>query len=117
MSNWPPKLLALKADMDIDADDERDDEALQRMLDASVAFVQSVRPRINYDHDPLSERPAPGADLVLGTLRLAGRWYTRRRSPDGLIEMAELGSARVPSFDPDLEKLLRIGRWAKAVVA
>jgi len=30
--------------------------------------------------------------------------------------MAEQGSARVPSFDADIEKLLRIGRYARAVI-
>ncbi|MBN9739508.1 hypothetical protein DMP23_00040 [Amycolatopsis sp. A1MSW2902] len=60
---------------------------------------------------------APGADLALGTLRLAGRWFTRRRSPDALISMGDLGSARVPSFDPDIDQLLRVGRFARAVVA
>lgn len=61
--------------------------------------------------------PAPDADLVLGTLRLAGRWHTRRRSPDGLVGVGELGSTRVPLVDPDIQQLLRIGRWAPSVVA
>ncbi|HEV7649391.1 MAG TPA: phage head-tail connector protein [Actinophytocola sp.] len=113
---WPPELTELKVDMKIDPDDERDDERLQQTLDAAVSFVESVRTRINYTEDPLSTRPEPGADLVLGTLRLAGRWHTRRDSPDGLVSMGELGSGRVPSIDPDIEKLLRIGRWAKAVL-
>jgi hypothetical protein len=116
MSTWPPELADLKDDLRIAPEDTRDDAALQRMLDAAVAFVQSVRSRINYDADPLSTYPEPGPDMVLGTIRLAGRWHTRRRSPDGLIAMAEMGSARVPSFDPDIDKLLRIGRWAKAVI-
>lgn len=63
------------------------------------------------------KRRAPTPDLHLGTLRLAGRWHTRRRSPDGLVAMAELGAARVPSFDPDIERLLKIGRYARAVFA
>lgn len=62
-------------------------------------------------------RKAPTPDLILGTLRLAGRWHTRRRSPDGLVSMAELGAARVPSFDPDIERLLKIGRYRGAVFA
>lgn len=114
---WPPTLEALKLDMDIDISDTRDDEVLQTQLDAAVAFVESVRPRINYRNDLLSDYPEPEPDLVLGTLRLAGRWYTRRRSPEGLVAMGEMGSARIPAFDSDIEKLLRIGRWAKAVVA
>ena len=61
--------------------------------------------------------PVPGSDFELGTIRLAGRWFTRRRSPDGLVSMAELGGARVPSFDPDIERLLRIGRHSPVTFA
>jgi hypothetical protein len=50
-------------------------------------------------------------------LRLAGRWHTRRRSPDGLVAMAEMGAARVTSFDPDIDRLLRIGRHKRPRVA
>jgi len=112
---WPPPLADLKSDMN-DIVDDRNDVALQRVLDASVSFVEGVRPQFNYDADPLSDLPDPTADLALGTLRLAGRWYTRRKSPDALVAMGELGSARIPSFDPDIDRLLRIGRWAKAIV-
>jgi hypothetical protein len=31
--------------------------------------------------------------------------------------MAELGGARVPSFDPDIERLLRIGRHSPVTFA
>lgn len=117
MTAWPPTLDELKSDMKIDTVDTRDDVALQQMLDASVSFVERVRPRFDYASDPLSAYPRPSADLALGTLRLAGRWHTRRRSPDGLVAMAELGNARVPSFDPDIDRLLRIGRFATAIVA
>lgn len=117
MATWPPALGDLKDDLKIAATDTRDDAVLQRQLDASVSFVQRVRPSFNFAADPLSELPAPTADLTLGTIRLAGRWYTRRRSPDALVAMAELGSARIPSFDPDIERLLGIGRFAGPVFA
>lgn len=111
--DWPPTLDELKSDMN-NITDDRDDAALQRMLDATVSFVERVRSEFNYAADPLSEAPAPTADLALGTLRLAGRWHTRRRSPDALVSLGELGSARVPSFDPDIERLLGIGRFTPA---
>lgn len=112
--DWPPTLADLKLDMKIDEDDDRDDERLTKVLDASVSFVERVRPCFNYQADPLSESPDPTADLALGTLRLAGRWHIRRRSPDGLVQMGELGASRIPSFDPDIERLLGIGRFAPA---
>lgn len=117
MATWPPTVADVKVDAGIDAADTRDDERLSLVLDAAVAFVQRVRPDYNYTGDPLDDRAAPGADVRLGTMRLAYRWHVRRRSPDGLVAMAELGSARVPGFDPDIEQLLRIGRFARPVVA
>lgn len=113
---WPPELQALKDDLKID--DERDDARLAPMLDAAVAFVERVHAgAFNFAGDLGSALPDPGPDLQLGTVRLAGRWHTRRRSPDGLVAMAEMGAARVPSFDPDIERLLRIGRYRRSVIA
>lgn len=107
----------LKSQMKIGTDDTRDDAALQLRLDAAVSFVERVRKgQFKFDDDPLNEAPAPTPDLKLGTYMLAARWHTRRRSPDGLIAMAEMGAARVTSFDPDIDRLLRIGRHARAVV-
>lgn len=114
---WPPDLAALKVDLRIDPADTRDDDVLATELAAAVAYVERVHVgRYNFTATP-GTLPEPAADLVLGALRLAGRWKTRRRSPDGLVEMGELGSARVSSGDVDIDRLLRIGRFAPAVVA
>lgn len=110
---WPPVLADLKLDLGVE--DDRDDPRLGQVLDAAVGFVQRVRAGdFNFDADPESTLPAPTADLVLGTLRLAGRYHTRRRSPDGLVQMAELGASRVSSYDPDIDRLLGIGRFTPA---
>jgi hypothetical protein len=115
---WPPTLDELKDDLKIPLTDTRDDAVLQRQLDASVTFVQRVRAgAFNFDADPTSTLPAPSSDLELGTVRLAGRWFTRRRSPDALIAMADSASSRVPSFDPDIDRQLGIGRFRGPVFA
>jgi hypothetical protein len=112
---WPPELNSLKSDLGIDESDTRDDARLTTMLNAAVAYVERVRPEFDYADLPVGEIPTD--DLILGTIRLAGRWHTRRRSPDGLVNMAELGASRVPSFDPDIEKLLGVGRYRAPVIA
>jgi hypothetical protein len=116
---WPPTLDELKDDLKIALDDTTEDVRLTMDLDASIAFVQRVRSDVQYD--PLNPDqlglPGPDADLKLGTLRLAGRWNTRRRSPDAMIAMAELGTARVSSYDPDIDRMLRIGRYAPMAFA
>ncbi|WP_329069010.1 hypothetical protein [Amycolatopsis sp. NBC_01480] len=111
---WPPRLADLKADMAVP--DARDDVLLQANLDAAVSFVERVRSDVDYGQFPVPGAKVPTADLVLGTIRLAVRWFTRRRSPEALVDMAELGSARVPSFDADIDRLLRIGRHTRAIV-
>lgn len=115
---WPPTLDELKVDMGIDPTDERDDERLTQVLDAAVAFVERVRPEYQYDQLNPDQfgLPEPTADTRLGALRLAGRWHTRRRSPDGMVNMAELGAGRVSTFDGDIDRLLRLGRHQRARV-
>ena len=113
---WPPTPEDLKLDLDID--DVADDSILGLQLDAAVTFVERVhKGRFNFagavEPEPGWDCPDPGPDLELGTIRLAGRWHTRRRSPDGLVSMAEMGAARVTSFDPDIDRMLRIGRHAR----
>jgi hypothetical protein len=114
---WPPTLAELKDDMKLDVDDTRDDDRLQVVLDAAVSTVERLRKGdYNFTGDVLSDLPDPTADLALGTLRLAGRWHSRRRSVDGLVDMGEVGVGRVPLIDPDIERMLRIGRHQKARV-
>lgn len=118
--SWPPELDLLKQDQKIT--DTRDDGRLQTMLSAAVAFVQRIH-RERYDFgappddvtaDPL---PAPDSDMELGTVRLAVRWSVRGRSPDGLVNSGDLGVNRITSFDPDIDRQLRIGRYAPSVFA
>jgi hypothetical protein len=118
---WPPDLAAFKTHLLSRGEDsaalDADDAKLQQKLDAAVSEVQRIhRGRYNFDGDPENPRPEPGPGIVLGTLMLAGRWHTRDRSPDGIVEMGELGTSRVPSFDPDIDRLLRIGRHGIPVV-
>jgi hypothetical protein len=116
MLTWPPLLADLKADRQIS--DTRDDDRLSAVLAAAIAFVTRVRGGdLNLSGDPDSPLPAPGADIALGTVRLAGRWHERGRSPDGLIQMGEFGAARIPGLDSDVERLLGIGRYRGPVIA
>lgn len=115
---WPPELAALKTDMGMALDDTRDDARLLMCLQAAVVVVERLREGdFDFADDPDSDLPAPDADLELGTVRLAWRWHVRRRSPDALVAMADLGTARVPAFDPDIEVKLGIGRHREPRVA
>lgn len=113
MATWPPQLQDLKTDAQIPGTE--DDGVLQSTLDAAVVLVERVRSDLDYGPHPLGTSPSD--DVRLGTIRLAARWFARRRSPEALVDMAELGSARIPSFDPDIERLLGIGRFRGPVFA
>lgn len=115
---WPPTIEDLK--VELKRESEPDDPRMQSCLDAAVVVVQRLREgdlNFGLGEDGEDDLPDPGADVHLGTLRLAWRWYTRRRSPDALVQMAELGNGRVPMFDNDIEMLLQIGRHHGPVIA
>lgn len=114
---WPPELTDLKRDLKRGDDDTADDEALQDDLNAAISYVEEQRAGdLNFAADPESTLPDPSDHVLLGTVRLAGRWNVRRNSPDGLVDMGELGQGRVPSVDPDIERMLGIGRWRRPMV-
>lgn len=75
----------------------RDDAALQRCLYAAMSWVMERRKDIDY-HGPWS---VPW-EIKLGTARLAARWFVRRSSPNGMIQLGEMGAGPVPAVDPDI---------------
>ena len=118
---WPPHLLQLKDDESIPNEDTEDDAALQRRLDAAVAFVERVRADafltddegtvvepVTYSYDGESEAET----LELGTMLMASRLFARRRSRDAILFMSETGTTRIPFGDEDIARLLRLGRHA-----
>ena len=117
MATWPPDLSALKTDMKIT--DSRDDARLSLELEAAVEYVEAVRGgQVDFTG---AEPPAVGlapvtATLVLGTLRLAARWHARGRSPDAMIASQDGPTVRISSGDADIDRMLRLGRYALPVL-
>src|SRR5690606_36380139 len=103
--------------LDLSIEDDRDDAVLEQNLSAALDFAREVRSDLNWSADPDSDLPAPSATHELGVIRLAGRWFIRRRSPDALIQSADTGASRIPSVDPDIERMLGLGRYRKPVIA
>lgn len=88
-------------------------ERLERVFDAAVEFVEIIHSgRFDFGGGPyVPPLPEPGKLMKWGTVMLARRWHTRRRSPDGLtVSSGETGSARIPSFDDDINRALKLGR-------
>ena len=75
----------------------------------SAAVVERVRPDL-LSADGLTF--AATADVKLGALMLAARFYARKGSPMGVASYAEFGAAQIVRTDPDVALLLGIGRHA-----
>jgi hypothetical protein len=97
-------LEALKNDQVLDGQlTDRDDEALQRVLDAAMSWVQTHRTDLDFH----GSWTVP-VEVQLGTLRLAARWFTRRVSPNGIVQLGDLSSGMVMKTDPDIYMQLGI---------
>jgi hypothetical protein len=120
--SWPPSLADLKDYVGVS--DERDDVTLMVALEAAISYVEDPIDGVlagSYNFSGAttgveSLLPAPTMRIVQGTVRYASRLHNLRRSPDGTIDMGELGNARIPTNDPEIERLLGIGRWRPPMV-
>lgn len=115
---WPPSLVDLRVDMgDRDDQDDSKDDRMSMVLDAAIQHVRNIK-GWKYDLAAVEEsgvvKPPPTVDIILGTLRFAGRWHSRRSAPDNLVTLGDAGGLVVPGFDSDIERLLQVGRYAKA---
>jgi hypothetical protein len=111
LHTWPPLLADFKTDLGISLSDVDNDANLSSDLAAAVAYVQRVRPTFDYANNPMDCKVPVTDDLWNGTVAYARRLYQRRRSPDGVVSLGDQGVGRVPVSDPDIERMLGIGRY------
>lgn len=84
-----------------DLGDAVDEEAMSQVVDAVNAHISTIAPKA-VANDPDFDEP-----VRLAALLLAGRWYSRRNSPDGLVGFGDMGGTAIRSLDPDIRDLLR----------
>ena len=87
--------------------DSADDELIGWSLSATLAHVRRL-PFIYRQPDPDDPETWEG-DARLGTLMLTARTFRRRNTPGGLEAIADQ-IAYTPQYDPDIERLLRVGK-------
>ncbi|MFE7133398.1 hypothetical protein ACFVIM_21330 [Streptomyces sp. NPDC057638] len=85
-----------------------DGYALGIVVNAVNVLVPSTVPRVRA-LPPSEEWPV---DVTLAAHLMAARLFARRRSPTGVATYTETGPAYVARWDPDLERLLQVGKWA-----
>jgi hypothetical protein len=89
--------------------DQADDEIVGWSLAATLDHVATL-PYIHAQPDP-ADPETWGSDARLGTLMLTARTYRRRNTPAGLESLGDQ-IAYTPQYDPDIERLLRVGKRA-----
>lgn len=96
----------VRAILGADLTESIEDGNLQPACDAARAYVERLRSDLFSTVEPFDF--TPGGDVLYGAALLAYRWYARRTSPLGLVELGE-GSAGILRHDPDIARLCGIG--------
>ncbi len=99
-------LADVKNQLAIDGVDTDDDVLIQRAIDATEPEVTRSRPDAWTD----TTTPADYPDAYQGGVMLAARVVRRRNSPAGIESFGE-SVTYVAAYDPDLDRLLRRGRY------
>lgn len=82
----------------------RDDAVVREVLVAAMEWVEDHRPDLSYE----GPWTVP-AYIQLGTVRLCARWFIRRVSPNGLVQLGEMGSGGIIGpVDPDIANQLGV---------
>lgn len=95
--------------------DPSDTAAVDLARLAAAAWVEQARSDLLgvVGLDDLTASYFPTPDVYQAAVLLTGRIYARRTSPTGLASYGEFGPAAVLRFDPDIERLLGLGRYAR----
>lgn len=76
---------------------------------AAAAYVEQAKPSLVYAGAVPDDIPA---NVVAGAQLFAARLLARRSSPAGVASFGEFGPAAVLRSDPDVDRLLGLGRYA-----
>jgi hypothetical protein len=98
----------------IDASDVTDDAAITEAVDATMEALEIRAPVafVTDDTGALAE-PVPKSVHEAGLL-LTNRLMARRNSPDGVVGVSDMGTARILSYDADITAM--VAPWTEMVV-
>jgi hypothetical protein len=84
------------------------DAVMQQQYARCPSLFEQLALEVNpLDYPPAAPTPVSDvpADLFEAALLRGARLYARRASPEGIIPLGDLGVARVPRFDVDIDAL------------
>jgi hypothetical protein len=102
----PAPWLPLPSDLAALAEPQATDAQRARL--AAAAYVERVRKDL-FDEAGVY---TPNQDVVQAGLLLTSRLYARRSTPQGLASFGEFGPGTILRGDPDVDRLLGLGRHA-----
>lgn len=120
-ANFQPTWLAvadIKAWLRLNAQDTGDDDLLTAVAAMAEPYVQRCRPEwlLPDPADPAQLSYQPDAETYQGGVMYAAREFRRRNSPAGIETFGDATSF-VARFDPDIDRALMTGSYARPVVA
>lgn len=96
-----------------------DTEALEEACTAARDYVERKRGDlflpVDPPTDPVTYEFTPTGSVTYGTAMLAYRWYTRRKSPLGVLGFTDDGASGILRDDPDIARQLGIGKFGRFV--
>ena len=96
----------------INSEDTSDDDLISNVCAMTEPYVLRCRPEWLTGDPP---EYSPDAETYQGAVMYAAREYRRRNSPAGIETFGDVTSF-VARFDPDIDRALQTGAWARAVV-
>lgn len=121
MAAFEPRWLTVadvKSWLRLQGEDSSDDELLQRVAAMTEPYVIRCRPEwlLPDPDDPEQITYQPDAETYQGAVMYAAREYRRRNSPAGIELFGDVTSF-VARFDPDIDRALQTGAYARPVVS
>lgn len=99
--------------------DDGDGDLITRVCAMTEPYVERCRPEWWTAPPTSTSAPvyAPDAETYQGGVMHAAREYRRRNSPAGVEAFGDAGTSFVSRYDPDIEKALQTGAYARPVIA
>jgi len=102
----------------INEQDTSDDDLIIAVCAMAEPYVQRCRPEwfLPDPDDTTATKYQPDAETYRSAVMYAAREYRRRNSPAGIETFGDVTSF-VAKFDPDIDRGLQTGNWARPVIA
>ena len=107
----------VKSWLRMNGEDTSDDELIRAVCTQTEAYVQRCRPEwLIPATDPNVFVYQPDDETYQGARMYAAREYRRRNSPSGIETFGDVTSF-VSRYDPDIDRALQTGSYARPVVS